>query len=68
VKNFKLLSSNSFLAQGDSAMSNKNIERQHHQTFEELKQIGDSNAEFWYARVISDCYNSRLTTIRIPET
>jgi len=31
-------------------MSNKNIERQHHQTFEELKQIGDSNTEFWYAR------------------
>lgn len=39
-------------------MSNKNIERQHHQTFEELKQIGDSNAEFWYARdlqVALDC-------------
>jgi DNA-damage-inducible protein D len=31
-------------------MSNKNIERQHHQTFEELKQIGDGNAEFWNAR------------------
>jgi DNA-damage-inducible protein D len=31
-------------------MSNKNIERQHHQTFKELKQIGDGNAEFWYAR------------------
>ena len=31
-------------------MSNKNIEIRHHQTFEELKQTGDSNAEFWYAR------------------
>ncbi|MCP5514987.1 MAG: DNA damage-inducible protein D [Spirochaetales bacterium] len=31
-------------------MSNKDIERQYHQTFEELKKIGDSNAEFWYAR------------------
>lgn len=31
-------------------MSNKNIEERHHKAFEELKQVTESNGEFWYAR------------------
>ncbi|TWI63949.1 DNA-damage-inducible protein D [Desulfobotulus alkaliphilus] len=31
-------------------MSGKDIEKRHHRTFEELKQLTDSNTEFWYAR------------------
>lgn len=31
-------------------MSNKDIEKHHHQTFEGLKQTNDSGVDFWYAR------------------
>lgn len=31
-------------------MRGKDIEKQHHKTFEELKHLTDDNAEFWYAR------------------
>jgi DNA-damage-inducible protein D len=31
-------------------MSGKEIEKVHHQTFENLKQINDDDMEFWYAR------------------
>ncbi len=31
-------------------MSNKEIEKRHHKTFEELKRLEENNAEFWYAR------------------
>ena len=31
-------------------MSNKDIEKLHHKTFEELKHLADANAEFWHAR------------------
>jgi hypothetical protein len=31
-------------------MSNKDIEKKHHQTFESLKQVNDDSAEFWFAR------------------
>ncbi len=31
-------------------MSNKDIEKHHHKTFEELKHLAEGNAEFWYAR------------------
>lgn len=31
-------------------MSEKDFEKQHHKTFEELKQVSESNGEFWYAR------------------
>ena len=31
-------------------MSDKDIEKRHHKTFEELKRLADGNVEFWYAR------------------
>lgn len=31
-------------------MSNKNIEKRHHQTFENIKQTGNDGSEFWLAR------------------
>lgn len=31
-------------------MSNKEIEKRHHQTFENIKQQGNDGAEFWMAR------------------
>ncbi len=31
-------------------MGNKDIEKRHHKTFEELKHLADGNAEVWYAR------------------
>lgn len=31
-------------------MGNKDIEKQHHQTFENIKQTGNDNSEFWMAR------------------
>ncbi len=34
-------------------MMSKNIEKQHHKTFEEIKQIGNDGSEFWMARQIS---------------
>lgn len=33
-------------------MSSKQIEKQHHKTFEDLKQFTGNNIEFWYARDI----------------
>lgn len=30
-------------------MGNKDMEKRHHETYEELKHLTDGNAEFWYA-------------------
>ncbi len=35
---------------GNAAMSSKEIEKRHHQTFEEIKQTGENGKEFWTAR------------------
>lgn len=31
-------------------MSNKDIEKRHHKTFEDLRQFDEGGLEFWYAR------------------
>lgn len=35
-------------------MNGKNIERKHHETFEEIKNIGPNGEEFWTARKLSE--------------
>jgi DNA-damage-inducible protein D len=38
-------------------MSNKEIEKRHHQTFENIKQIGSDGTEFWMARQFGKILN-----------
>lgn len=38
-------------------MSHKNIEKQHHQTFENIKQLGSDGTEFWMARQFGKILN-----------